>query len=124
MFFNVMGIAASTLSLEFHNQKIRIDQVPIQLLKYFEFKNYEDYDHSITIRQLIDIFKIKTDVYLSYSWGYHKKHFDKVSKLKDILINKELKIWFDEENIPITNHQIILTAIMNCSCVIIFFTQG
>ena len=119
-----MGIASSTLSYEFLHQKVTKTDLPIELLQYFKYEDNEDPEHNITIQELIDIFKMKTDVYLSYSLGYHKKDYDLVKNMEDHLKNKELKIWFDEEKIPICNHQMISTALMNTSCVVIFITQG
>lgn len=120
-----MGASSSRWSSSFGSQRLSREEVDPRLLERFDFDALADLTGggSVTIEQLMTLFSQQTDVYLSYSWGYRKKHQQLVSRINEILLDRGLRTFFDRESLPINVSKQLYAAISNTSCVVLFLSQ-
>lgn len=122
-----MGTSSSRWSSSFGSQRLSREEVDPRLLERFDFDAHADRTGggsvTMTIEQLMTVFSQQTDVYLSYSWGYHKKHQQLVSRINDILLDRGLRTFFDRESLPINVSKQLYAAINNTNCIVLFLSQ-
>ena len=96
-----MGASAS-ISSAMKAKRLSKDQIAASptaspLLSFFNFNDYCDDHGTISLEDLVHIFSVKTDVFLTHDWGVNQFNHKRVSKVNAALKQRGITTWFDDE---------------------------
>ena len=122
-----MNSAASTLNqqqrTELRNYRFQKDQIISELLKLFDFDKVCDSSQTISLGELEDIFKDRTDVFLTHNWGLGQSNHIRVRAINEFLKSRNILTWFDDEKMEGNIPDQMCRGIDNSRSVAVFITH-
>jgi len=94
--------AAGSISAAMKNKRLSKDQIAASasaspLLNFFNFNDFADDHGTISLEDIVKIFSVKTDVFLTHDWGVNQFNHKRVSKINKALQSRGITTWFDDE---------------------------
>lgn len=112
-----MGGSASALASNLSGKIINTDQLDPALLSILG----PNISHELTVEQIMEMCKKKTDVFLTHNWGVNQDNHKRVAEVNRKLKERGFITWFDEEKMEGNVKKKMTEGIDNASCV--FVTQ-
>ena len=95
-----MGASVSTISSSILSRRVLKEDLESVIFDQFPaVQNLFDGKNTVRVEDLLKYFENKTDVFLSHDWGDKKKNHNRVLEINELLKERNLITWCDEEKI-------------------------